>query len=120
MVDSIQLAPDFLRLPQLLRLAADWCLSLLWNFRSSALPSTSRTFDLFRLSSFFPSALLAVRDGGNYTQIHDLRWQNSLISDPHRPARAGGCNPLTTAWIKLAAACASAKNSRGLLTVTSL
>jgi hypothetical protein len=58
--------------------------------------------------------------GGSYTQIHDLRWQNCLISDPHRPARAGGCDPLTTAWIKLAVACAPAKNSRGLLTVTSL
>lgn len=53
-------------------------------------------------------------------QIRDLHWQNSLISYLHRPAFAGGCDPLTTAWIKLAVACASAKNSRGLLTVTSL
>lgn len=37
----------------------------------------------------------------------------------HRPAYAGGCDPLTTARIKLAAACATAKYSRGLLTVTS-
>lgn len=68
----------------------------------------------FRLRSLRPAC------DGSYTQILDLPWQNCLISDPHRPARAGGCDLLTTAWIKLAVACASAKNSRGLLTVTSL
>lgn len=83
------------------------------------LPCTSRTFDLFRLSNFFPPAPLAVRGGGSYMQMHDLHWHNSLTRDLHRPACAGGCDPLATAWIKLAAACATAKNSRGLLTVTS-
>lgn len=102
-----------------MRPAYGWCLSPPQNFRSAALPSTSRTCDRFRLSNLSSPALLAARGGGSYAQIHDLRWQNCLISDPHRPARAGGCDPLTTAWIKLAVACAPAKNSRGLLTVTS-
>jgi hypothetical protein len=92
----------------------------LQNLRSAAFSSTSWTFDLLRFSNFFSPALLAARDDGSYTQIRDLHWQNSLISNLYRPAFTGGCDPLTTAWIKLAVACAPAKNSRGLLTVTSL
>jgi len=86
LVNSIQLAPDFLRWPQLLRPVIPWCLSLLRSFRPATLPSTSRTFDLQRLSSFFPMASLA---GRLRRKLHADTW-SALALQSHQESSSAG------------------------------